>query len=68
MSELFSEYNPYKDMPKTEEEEIEYDARNTETLLEAGFITTTVYDEIQTQLQKRRDELCRRRVNGNPEP
>ncbi len=64
MSELFSDYNPDRDLPKTEEEEIEYDAQNTEILLESGFITVAVYDEIQIQLQKRRDELLRKRGKG----
>lgn len=60
-SKEFSDYDPEKDIPITEEEKIVYDDRNTEILLETGTISMTEYNEIQIRLEQRRDELRRMR-------
>ena len=59
MKDRPADFVPEKGIPETEEEEIDYDARNTEELLKSGFISKAVYYEIQVQLVRRREALSR---------
>ena len=54
-----SDFDPEKGIPETEEEEIDYDARNSKELLKSGYISKAVYDEIQVQLIRRREALSK---------